>query len=334
MRAVGSIAVSIIIPCHNAAAYLGDALASVRAQTFDDFECLIIDDCSSDASAATAQAFVERDARFRLIRLKCPGGVSTARNRGLDEARGTWIAPLDADDLFLPDRLDRLTALGTAYEADLVVDEQIVTDFPACASGRRAFGFSRPAFWFTQEDFFARARLFRLTLPAGYMKPIVRRDLIREHDATYDPQVSSGEDFLFYSMLFAARPRCIATAYPGYVYRRRRGSVSRSATHIRGHVALGDRVLKAYGQVLSSAARTQLAGRKHDLQNVIAALPALMAYHERDWAGVARAVAKRPGVLTTGIRIARSRVFRIARALARGASQSVRHVRLLKHQRP
>jgi succinoglycan biosynthesis protein ExoO len=328
------VAVSIIIPCHNAAAYLGDALETVRTQTFNDLECLIIDDCSTDGSAAAAQAFVGRDARFRLIRLERRGGVSTARNRGLAEARGTWIAPLDADDLFLPDRLERLTALGLAHDADLVVDEQIVTDFPARTSGRRAFGFLSGACWFTQEDFFARARLFRLTLPAGYMKPIVRRDFIGGHDAAYDPEVSSGEDFLFYSMLFAARPRCIATAYPGYVYRRRRGSLSHSATHIRGHVALGERVLNTSEHVLSLRARAALAGRKDDLQSVIAALPALAAYHRRDWAGVARAVAKRPGVLATGIRIARSRMLRVVRALARGAWSTVLDVGAWKHDRP
>ena len=95
---------SIIIPIYNAARYLRATLESVAAQTFRDFECICVDDGSSDGSADIVEEFCARDSRFRLIR-KSNGGEGSARNAGLDVAKGAWLCYLDADDLYRAEML-------------------------------------------------------------------------------------------------------------------------------------------------------------------------------------------------------------------------------------
>lgn len=98
---------SVVIPCYNGAAYLRETLASVLAQTYQPIEVLVIDDGSTDNSAAIANEF---GPPVRVIQQPNQGG-SVARNRGIDEAQGDWIAFLDADDLWLPEKLERQVRL-------------------------------------------------------------------------------------------------------------------------------------------------------------------------------------------------------------------------------
>src|SRR4051812_28859214 len=308
---MSSVAVSVIIPCHNAEDFLPDALQSVREQTLRELECIIVDDSSTDGSAAVASQFANADPRFRLIALAEPQGTSAARNAGIVEATGRWVALLDADDLFLPERLERLTRIGDAEAADLIFDDQLVTEFPSTVPRYRAFEFTEPKFAFTQEDFFSRSRLFRRSFPAGYMKPLMRREFLRRSGVTYDPSVPSGEDFLFYAQLFSARPNCIATSFAGYVYRRRRGSLSRSDEHLHFQAQLGDRILNKFGRQLSPRSRAELAARGDDFDNVANAMPAIAALRQRNWPRLASILAKQPKVARTCARLLRTRAARL-----------------------
>lgn len=96
--------ISVIVPVYNAGKWLRDALASLREQTYADFEAILIDDGSSDGSSDICREICRQDRRFRLISQK-NSGVSAARNSGLDAARGEWIAFMDADDAMPPDAL-------------------------------------------------------------------------------------------------------------------------------------------------------------------------------------------------------------------------------------
>jgi len=98
--------VSVVIPCYNAAPFLGETLESALAQTHSPLEVIVIDDGSTDDSAAIAESF---GPPVRVIRQENQG-ESVARNRGMDEARGEWIALLDADDVWKPQKLERQTA--------------------------------------------------------------------------------------------------------------------------------------------------------------------------------------------------------------------------------
>jgi len=99
--------VSVIIPFHNAAATLAEAMDSVLAQTVPDWEAVLIDDGSTDDGAAMIQSMARRDPRVRLLRLPANIGTARARNAGIAAARGRFIAFLDADDRWLPMKLER-----------------------------------------------------------------------------------------------------------------------------------------------------------------------------------------------------------------------------------
>jgi glycosyltransferase involved in cell wall biosynthesis len=98
--------VSVIIPTHNRAALVREAVASVTAQTYRDYEILVVDDASSDDTREALAAWRE----VRVLRQACRRGVAAARNLGIAAARGEWLAFLDSDDLWLPEKLARQMA--------------------------------------------------------------------------------------------------------------------------------------------------------------------------------------------------------------------------------
>jgi glycosyltransferase involved in cell wall biosynthesis len=111
--------VSVIIPAYNAAGFVGRTLESLRAQTFADFEAIVVDDGSKDDTARIVQEIVDLDPRFRLIR-QANGGVAAARNRAIEEARGRYLANLDSDDMWRPTFLERTLAALEAAGHDAV----------------------------------------------------------------------------------------------------------------------------------------------------------------------------------------------------------------------
>lgn len=99
-----SLLISIIVPCYNQVEYLDECLQSVLDQTYQNWECIIVNDGSPDNTEEVAQKWIERDKRFSLLNLE-NGGVSRARNKGIEAANGEWILPLDGDDKIAKDYL-------------------------------------------------------------------------------------------------------------------------------------------------------------------------------------------------------------------------------------
>lgn len=99
--------VSIITPVYNAAEFLPDCLNSTLNQRFSDFEHILIDDLSTDGSRDIIQQYADTDARVKVLGLKGNSGAGVARNAGIEMARGQYIAFLDADDLWHPEKLER-----------------------------------------------------------------------------------------------------------------------------------------------------------------------------------------------------------------------------------
>ena len=95
--------VSVVIPAYNAEAFVGDAIDSVLAQTFHDFEIIVVDDGSADGTRRVVTAYGDRVRFYQQEQ----AGASRARNRGIEEAHGEFIAFLDADDLWLPTKLEK-----------------------------------------------------------------------------------------------------------------------------------------------------------------------------------------------------------------------------------
>lgn len=102
---MSKIIVSVIVPVYNTEKYLERCVNSILSQSFSDFELLLIDDGSSDASGIICDRYAQKDKRVRVFH-KENAGVSSARNMGLDKARGEWIAFVDSDDFLHPHTLD------------------------------------------------------------------------------------------------------------------------------------------------------------------------------------------------------------------------------------
>ena len=96
--------ISIIVPCYNVEQYLPRCIDSILSQSFADFELLLVDDGSKDRSGAICDEYARKDSRVRAFH-QLRGGVSSARNVGLDNAQGEWITFSDSDDELLPDAL-------------------------------------------------------------------------------------------------------------------------------------------------------------------------------------------------------------------------------------
>lgn len=134
--------VTVIVPAYNAGATLARTLQSVQDQTFRDFEAFVIDDGSTDATAAIAEAFASKDPRFTLIR-QPNAGVAAARNNGLARASGQYVSWLDADDIWHPAKLERQirvferspTPLSFVYTGYRLIDcgDRIIPNFRTLA---------------------------------------------------------------------------------------------------------------------------------------------------------------------------------------------------------
>lgn len=130
IKAGSSGLVSIIIPAYNAQSFLPMTLSSARAQTYSNHEIIVVDDGSTDATPQIAEAVAQVDKRVRVVHQQ-NAGVAAARNRGISEARGSYVAPLDADDCWHPQnvalQMEALRAAGpdaaVSYAWFVLIDE-------------------------------------------------------------------------------------------------------------------------------------------------------------------------------------------------------------------
>jgi len=108
--------VSVITPVYNSSKFVGEAIRSVQAQTFTDWEMIIVDDCSTDNSVQIVEAFVHKDDRIQLIKLATNSGAAIARNSAIEVTQGRYVAFLDSDDLWLPVKLEKQLAFMQAND--------------------------------------------------------------------------------------------------------------------------------------------------------------------------------------------------------------------------
>ncbi len=99
--------VSVITPSYNSEKYIKNTIESVISQTYENWEMIIVDDCSSDSTCEIVESISKEEPRVKLIRQEQNGGAAKARNRALDESKGRFIAYLDADDIWYPEKLQK-----------------------------------------------------------------------------------------------------------------------------------------------------------------------------------------------------------------------------------
>lgn len=130
--------VSIIVPVYNVEKFIEETMNSVRAQTYEDWELLLIEDCSTDNTASVVEEYMESagDDRIRLIRQDSNMGAARARNRGVRESRGRYIAYLDSDDLWRPDKLQKELDFMAQKEAAFVFSGYEFADERGIGTGK------------------------------------------------------------------------------------------------------------------------------------------------------------------------------------------------------
>ena len=188
--------VSVIVPAYNIAGYLERALDSALAQTMSDLEVIVVDDASSDTTFEVASSVATRDARVRVLSNESNSGLAASRNRAMHAAQGEWIALLDGDDAWLPERLERMMAY--ANNADVISDDVYVVARSRTKPGEyvfwsllreRGLTLTKPR-WLSLRDF--------VGYDIGLIHPLFRRSFLISHQLAYNPSMRINEDFHFY----------------------------------------------------------------------------------------------------------------------------------------
>lgn len=185
--------ISVIIPLYNKEGAIENTINSVLKQTYTDFELIIIDDGSTDNSPVIAQKIAETDQRIHFIRKK-NGGVSSARNYGLQQSKGEWIVFLDADDEMLSNNLETLLSLVQKYKTEIATASYIIY-----RSATKHIPKSRLNKEKVVKNFILASFKYQVSFPPG--ATIFHRPILKEKP--YNENLCRYEDCEFEITLFA-----------------------------------------------------------------------------------------------------------------------------------
>ncbi|MGN1124999.1 MAG: glycosyltransferase family 2 protein, partial [Candidatus Gastranaerophilaceae bacterium] len=121
--------VSVIIPIYNVEQYLARCLDSVINQTYKNLEIICVNDCSPDNSINILEEYSQKDNRIKIIQREKNGGLSAARNSGFDIAVGEYVYFLDSDDWIDLDYIEKMVAIASKYDSDIVLNTNIVYEY-------------------------------------------------------------------------------------------------------------------------------------------------------------------------------------------------------------
>lgn len=271
--------VTVLIPSYNAAPYLREAVDSVLSQDLRDLELLVIDDGSTDDTAAVLAAV--DDARVRVVRQDNTGLVG-ALNRGLDEARGRYLARMDADDVMPPGRL-------TAQIRALTDDPSLAV----CGTDYELFGAATGRVRMPRTDSACRQRLLLSSCHCG-ASVMIRSDVLYRSGIRFRSEFAHAEDYRFFTE-FAAHGRMANLPIVGYRYRIHPHQVSAvfSDEQRAAHLRIAREYAAATGaRALDDAALARLLWSERPA----GALPVSLARQlGRVALPAARAIARKPG---------------------------------------
>ena len=211
-----SVSVSVIIPVYNTASYLPACLDSILGQTYADFELLVVDDGSTDASPVICDDYAGRDSRVKVFH-QTNAGVSAARNLALSHASGKWVCFVDSDDTVLPGYLEEMVA-ATANDDCLVMGnisdplfEGLVTE-DLSLQGK------------DMVDYMLRHALFNL---CGPVAKLFSRKVLQENQIVFPAGIHYGEDLIFLLRYINKVEQVILRKSDNYRVTMREGSLSR-----------------------------------------------------------------------------------------------------------
>ena len=242
MLEITNIIVTVIIPAFNAEPYIQQALESVLNQTEQNLEVIICDDCSTDNTVTVIQSMINIDNRIKLLKNTHNKGPSYSRNRAITEAKGDWIAILDADDFYHKDRLKALLLLAESNKADMVADNICYVD----VNGNHKIIAIKDSELKSQIKLIDAKTFIENDFPTttsfdyGFLKPIIRTAFLKENQISYDESTKLGEDFILCAELLIKGAKFILTKQPYYYYRVVEKSLSRSGDNKSYHELLNN----------------------------------------------------------------------------------------------
>ncbi|WP_026759298.1 glycosyltransferase family 2 protein [Selenomonas ruminantium] len=223
---------TIIVPMYNRQAYIKDCLASIQRQTYTDWELLLVDDASTDETAAICRDWQRADERIKLLEQPHNQGVSAARNIGLQAAGGKYVTFVDSDDYLLPDGLAHMMKIALAGQADVVwspgryyEDAEGQTLIPEIDCGMRS-----KAVESLDVDLGKRLNLFFQY--NGWVwsvwNRVYRREFLEQNKLKFEA-ISTNEDALFNLLCLCRAKKYMVTNQLYYVYRLSGDSILREA---------------------------------------------------------------------------------------------------------
>lgn len=177
---------SIIVPVYNAGDYLDRCLTSIIKQQADKWECIVVDDGSTDNSADICDRFASKDERFVVIHKKNEG-VSKTRNCGLGKARGSWLVFVDADDYLPSNALSEYESYIMSEKADLYVTDAFFDTWKGLKICNNTFS--------SPKEFLCK--LISSESPTVLWAKCFSIEIIRSNNLLFDDSITMGEDFLF-----------------------------------------------------------------------------------------------------------------------------------------
>lgn len=261
--------VTVLIAVLNGSKTIAHAIASAQRQTEKDIEIIAVDDGSADDTAKIVQDIAATDPRIRLLRMGKNQGAAAASNAGMAEAQGEWIAILDCDDWWEPERLEVLLATAKQTSADVVCDNLKIFDH---ARGeiveQTRFCPNDKPFTLDPETYFKRDNPLRRH-SIGYIQPMTRRDFLLRHGIAYDASHRFGFDFIFVAELLLRKAKLVIVPQAMYVYVHRISPTTRKISpHSRseaGHAMIVRgcaELLQKYGPTMTERERKALIARR------------------------------------------------------------------------
>lgn len=213
--------ISVIVPAYNCAPWLPRCLDSLLAQTHKDLEIIVVDDGSSDGTAAVLDAYASGEARVKAIH-KENGGVTSARLRGVEAATGAWIGFMDGDDEIEPDMYAHLLKNALDHGADISHCGHRIR-FP---DGRVSYVHNSGVFWVRDRLQGVRDVLDGGQVDSSLCTKLFRRDLFTGLGEKMDRTIKNNEDYLMNYHLFSGANASVYEDFCPYHYILRQGSAS------------------------------------------------------------------------------------------------------------
>ena len=272
--------ISIIVPIYNREKWLRNCLDSISAQIFKEWECILINDGSTDNSLEIAENYAANDPRFLVISQENQG-VSAARNLGIDHAQGKWLTFVDSDDEIAPDYLEILHKIGEDNNADLVNGSviclmhhgktyPIILDEVVYSAKEKQLGK-----WFYER--------------MSSIKILYRLSIIREHNLRFDTNFRFAEDMIFTLEFYLRAQRFATSATAIYRYNSRESNedqLHHKTYDFQTELALYQKLISLYEQIRKR--HPHLVHRLHNALYIYYATDRLLSVIEKQTNSIAQ----------------------------------------------